>query len=82
MTNGTITEIQRLDEVCERLFGLKPEWARRKAVLGTLPVPAFRLNESRKGPFFVRKADLDALVEKRAASAGKINRQMLSVTEV
>lgn len=54
--------IVELSEVCKRYFGLSPRIAQRKAIAGTLPVKAFRMSGGRRGPLFVRKADLEALV--------------------
>lgn len=74
-----MSDLLKLDDICTELFGIKPIIARRKAALGQLPVPAFRLNEARKGPFLVRKSDIDALVEKRAAGAESLQKQMAKV---
>ena len=41
-------------EVCEQYFGLSERIAQRKASLGLLPIPAFRLSGTRKGPLYVR----------------------------
>lgn len=74
-----MSDLIKLDDICTELFGIKPIIARRKAALGLLPVPAFRLNEARKGPFLVRKSDIDALIERRAASAETMHKQMSKV---
>lgn len=68
-----------LDEICEKWFGVTPKIARRKAALGTLPVPAFRLSGTRRGPLFVSKAALDQLVADRQAKAKELNSRMLAV---
>lgn len=62
-------ELIQLDSVAEKFFNVTPKIARRKAAMATLPVPAFRINGSRKGPFYIRKADLEALLERRYALA-------------
>lgn len=72
----------RLDEISKPLFGLTPELARRKAALGRLPVAAFRLNNIRKGPFMVRKADIDALVDQRSRRAAEFSAKVARVTAV
>ena len=41
-----------LDRCCD-LFGLKPEVARRKAGLQSLPVPVYKASESQKSPWLV-----------------------------
>jgi hypothetical protein len=54
-----------LADICERYFGLSELVAKRKAAKGELPVKAFRLSGTRRGPLFVLKADLDALAKNR-----------------
>lgn len=71
-----------LFDICEKYFGIKPRIARQKAAIGTLPVPAFRLGDARKGPLYVRKSDLDAHIEERAAKASKLNSQMRMIGAV
>ena len=53
-----------LERVCP-LLGLSWVVARRKHALGTLPVRAFRLNDSRRGPLWVHIDDLERYVAKR-----------------
>jgi hypothetical protein len=74
-------DIVKLDTICEDYFGLSVNVANRKAALSLLPIPAFRLS-GRKGPLFVRKADLAALVERRADEASRIQAKMVSVGAV
>ena len=69
-------DLVRLDTISQEYFNLKPTVARRKAALGTLPIPAFRLTNSGKGPFFVGKGTLAKLVEDRIAGATKLHTQM------
>ncbi len=71
-----IEDFLRLDEISEDYFSLQPHIARRKAALGTLPIPAFRLNNTRKGPLYVTKEALEAYVQSRIEGAGKLHRQM------
>ncbi len=71
-----IDELIKLDDVCQQHFNLSPKIARRRGALGTLPVPAFRLSGTRKGPLYLRKADLDSWVAACAAKAEKLNSQM------
>lgn len=42
-----------LAEICEKYFSLSYEEALRKAARQELPVPAFRLTDSRKAPMVV-----------------------------
>jgi hypothetical protein len=60
-----------LDEVAKK-FGLKVDQARRKAALGQLPIPAFRLGNARKGPLYVTRADLEAHFKERYEGAKKL----------
>lgn len=75
-----MNDLLKLEDVCEEMFGICIRVARRKALLGQLPVPAFRLNEARKGPFFVRQSDLDELAETRTLHAKQLHRRMASVS--
>ena len=69
----------RLDDVCVRYFNIGVKNARRKAAMFGLPIPAFRLTTSGKGPFFVRKDVLDKYVTDLAAAAEKQHATMGSV---
>lgn len=69
-----------LDEVAKSVFGMKPEAARRKAVLGQLSIPAFRLGNARKGPMYIRKSDLDKHMQERYEAAKRLTMKMTSVT--
>lgn len=62
-------DLLELDTIAEKFFGINPKLARRKAALGKLPVVAFRLGNTQKGPLFVRKSDVDALVAARSEKA-------------
>lgn len=59
----------RLELVCEDYFGLSIEEAMRRAARNELPVPVFRLNNSRKAPLMVSCADLGAHIDKQRAAA-------------
>lgn len=65
-----------LSEVCEQYFGLSERIAQRKASLGLLPIPAFRLSGTRKGPLYIRKSDLDAHVQRQIDKATALNSKM------
>lgn len=67
-------ELVRLDRVAGPVFNLKPTIARRKAALGQLAVPAFRINGSTRGPLYVRASDLDRLVAERYEAAAKLRK--------
>ena len=66
-----------LDEIAEPVFNVTPKIARRKAALNTLPIPAFRINGSRKGPLYVRKSDVEDLIESRYQAAKKAQGRMV-----
>ena len=70
-------ELVPLEKICHYL-GLTPTIARRKGAIGTLAIPAFRLN-GRRGPMFVRKEDIDAYINERYSSASKLNKKMKMV---
>ena len=82
LINYIETELVLLDDVAEKFFNVTPKIARRKAATNTLPVPAFRINGSRKGPLYVRKADLEDLLKRRYAAAKKSNQRMLAAGAV
>lgn len=69
-----------LDDICKEMFGLSKQVARRRAALGTLVVPAFRLGDGRRGPLYVKKSDVAALVVKRHSAAASVTRAMARVT--
>lgn len=71
-----MNDLQPLSEICEQYFGLTERIAQRKAALGMLPVPAFRLSGTRKGPLYVRKADLESHIERQIEKASALNSKM------
>ena len=73
-----MTEKLLLSEVCQEYFGVTPRIAQRKASLGLLPVPAFRLTGTRKGPLYVLRDDLEDHVMRQRDRAYKLNSQMRS----
>jgi len=75
-----MTEDKRLllDDICQEYFQITPRIAQRKASMGMLPVPAFRLSGTRKGPLYVLQSDLDAHVKSQYEKAQKLNLQMRS----
>jgi len=73
-----MTEEKRLllSDICQEYFGITERIAQRKASMGLLPVPAFRLTGTRKGPLYVRQADLDDHVKREYEKAQRLNSQM------
>lgn len=73
-----MTEDKRLllSDVCMEYFGITERIATRKASNGLLPVPAFRLTGTRKGPLYVMQSDLEAHVQRQYEKAQKLNVQM------
>lgn len=69
-----------LDEVAKSVFSMNPKLARRRAVLGQLPIPAFRLGNARKGPMYIRKSDLDKHMQERYEAAKRLTTKMAGVT--
>lgn len=72
-----MNDLVPLEEILP-LLGFSKPVALRKANLGCLPVPAFRLAGTRKGPLFVKRQALDAYIEEVAGRAEKINKHMKS----
>jgi Pyocin activator protein PrtN len=66
-------DLLELSTVCKKYFGITLKIARRKAAMGTLPIPAFRVANSQKGPLFVNRADLEKLVAANKARAEKLH---------
>ncbi len=58
-----------LAEVCERYFSLSYEEALKKAARNELPVPTFRLTNSRKAPMMVSAEALGDWIDKTEAEA-------------
>lgn len=69
-------ELLLLSDICLKYFGVTERIAQRKASLGLLPVPAFRLTGTRKGPLYIRQADLDSHIQKQISKAEKLNLRM------
>lgn len=75
MTDGLI----RLESVAMDVLGLSVVIAKRKFALGELPLPAFRMTDTGRGPIFITQSALRDYVDGRAAAAEKFHRQMMSV---
>lgn len=58
-----------LNEVCERYFSLSYEEALKRAARNELPVPTFRLTNSRKAPMMVSAESLGQWIDKNEAAA-------------
>lgn len=67
-----------LDEVCHEYFGLSPATAQRKASMGLLPVPAFRITGTKRGPLYVLQSHLEAHVKRQIEKAERLNSSMRS----
>lgn len=65
-----------LSDICEEYFGLSERIATRKASNGMLPVPAFRITGTRKGPLYVLRSHLDQHIQRQIEKAEKLNSQM------
>lgn len=68
-----------LADVAKPVFNISPRIAQRKAATNTLPVPAFRIGGTRKGPLYVLKADLEKWVSERTVKAKAQHRKMQAV---
>lgn len=80
--NNILDGLVPLDDIAQPFFNVTPKIARRKAAMNVLPVPAFRINGSRKGPLYVKKADLEVLVKKRYHDAQTANTRMIAAGAV
>ncbi|MBA8734194.1 pyocin activator PrtN family protein [Chromobacterium violaceum] len=58
-----------LATVCEEHFGLTEHEANRAASLNKLPVPTYRVGESKRSPRHIHINDLAALIDRRHAEA-------------
>jgi hypothetical protein len=65
-----------LDDICIEYFNVTPRIAKRKAANGLLPVPAFRLSGTRKGPLYVLQSHLDAHIQRQVERAERLNSKM------
>lgn len=59
----------KLEDICEEYFDLSRHTAYNRAKSNALPIPTFRLSESRKAPIFVHISDLAKLIDKYQAEA-------------
>lgn len=59
-----------LAEISEKFLGMKPATAEKKALLGELAIPTFRIGESQKAPRLVHLQDLAEYIDK-ARKKGK-----------
>lgn len=60
-----------LADICQQYLGLGYEEALRKAARAELPVPVFRLNNSRKAPLMVHVKDLAAHIDRARNEAAE-----------
>ncbi len=61
----------RLDAICEQYFGISYQEALRLAATQELPVPVFRLRDSKKAPLMVSCDDLGKYIDARRAAAAE-----------
>lgn len=71
-----------LADVCKDWFGLSERIAIRKATNGLLPIPAFRISGTRRGPFYVRRTDFDRHIERQIKAAEELNSKMREAGKV
>lgn len=63
-----------LSEVCEKYLGIKPATAEKKAALGQLTLPTFRLVDSQKAPRLVHLHDLAEHIDRKRKEAKELVR--------
>ena len=61
-----------LANVSEKYLGLKPSTAEKKALLGELALPTFRIGESQKAPRLVHLGDLAEHIDKARKEAREL----------
>ena len=72
----TPDDLVPLDQISKKYFNITPVIARRKAAIDQLPVPAFRLTNSGRGPFYVTQVSLDKLIADRLKNSTEQHRKM------
>lgn len=58
-----------LGAICDEYFGMKVPWAHQQAKMNMLPIPTFRMTDSRKAPRLVKLSDLAAYIDTKSAEA-------------
>ncbi|WP_419797286.1 MAG: pyocin activator PrtN family protein [Terasakiella sp.] len=58
-----------LTDICEEFFGCAKKTAMEKAKAGTLPVPAFRLEDNKRAPWLININDLASLIDRQREQA-------------
>jgi len=74
-----IENFVKLEDICVEYFGMSRETSIKRAGQQLLPVPAIRLVDSQKAPYFVTRESLDKYVEQRTKAAVKLHSQMAGV---
>lgn len=64
-----LQDLTLLSKICDEYFGMTFTVARRKHAIGTLPIKAFRLGDTRRGPIYVHNDDLERLIQRRRSKA-------------
>ena len=65
-----------LSQVCEKYFGLKPSTAEKRAAMGDLPIPTFRVAESQKAPRMIHIQDLANHIDEQLQKGRDLLEQM------
>ena len=76
-----MNDLIQLSEICDAL-GMQERVAKAKASKQLLPFPAFRISGTRKGPWYVRKDDLEHYIDEQASKAIRLHSQMRSASGV
>lgn len=64
-------KVVRLEEVCDKYFGLNYCSAKKKASKHALPIPTFKLGDSQKSPYLVNLEDLASYIDSVTAKANQ-----------
>ncbi len=69
LTRFNHEKVIRLEDICDRYFGLNYETAKKQAKIKALPMATFRLGNSQKQPLLINISDLAHHIDKIAAEA-------------
>ncbi len=69
-------KLRLLTDISQELLHLSPDSAKRMFALGTLPIPAFRIGNQKRGPLYVHMDDLEKHINQIRKRALQQTQQM------
>lgn len=69
MSEASLDDLVKLDDIAEDFLGMSADRARRRFGKGDLPIAAFRTGDPRRGPIYVHKDDLARHIDARRKAA-------------